>query len=154
MTDVQISGADRVVAGLTKLLDSAEEAQRAVIRPLGDRYVQVMQDNTPVGRGEHPGRLRASYQTDDQAYSASGAHYRITNTTPYLRYVLNGRPGVTARPGGMLRFVIGGVVFFRKSVGPAAANNFPPRVRQAMQGQIDAAGPQMAGLIVKAYRGG
>jgi hypothetical protein len=110
----------------------------------------VLQDQTPEGEGENPGNLRASYTTEQQ-YSLSTASYTISNVTPYLRYVLNGRGPVEASSGKMLRFVINGQVIFRKRVGPAAANPFADRAAQIMAPEIAAASQELANLIVRGY---
>ena len=44
----------------------------------------------------------------------------IYPTATYASFVENGRGPVFAKPGKVLRFEINGVIFFRKSVGPAA----------------------------------
>ena len=145
------TGTPDVIAGLRRMQD-ATEPQRQVVRRLGDRYVAVLKEETPKGRGENPGTLRAGYE-DDQSYTATRGSYRIRNRVPHLRWVLKGRGPVVAKKSKALRFVIDGRVFFRRSVGPAKANNFPPRARRRMQGDIDGAGREIAGLIVRQYRG-
>lgn len=148
---IQISGADQVAARLGQMRGGAMDAQRTVIRALGDRYLIVLKDETPRGRGEQPGTLRAGYDNADQQYSPAGASYRITNAVPHLRYVLNGRGVVVATRARALRFVIDGQVIFRKRVRGAKANNFPPRARRRMQPEITSAPARIAGLIVRSY---
>jgi hypothetical protein len=148
---LHIIGADRVAAGLTRITD-ATEPQRAVVRRLGDRYVTVLKEETPRGRGENPGALRAGYE-DEQSYSALRASYRIRNRVPHLRWVLRGRGRVVAKKGKALRFVIDGQIFFRRSVGPAKANNFPARAAMKMAPEIARAKGEVAGIIVRSYRG-
>jgi hypothetical protein len=142
----------QVIAKLQRMTEVAREAQQQVIRALGDRYLHVLQDETPEGEGEHPGQLRAAYTTE-QRYSQAGASYTISNVTPYLRYVLNGRGPVEASSGKMLRFVINGQVIFRKRVGPAAPNPFADRAAQMMAPEIAAASQELANLIVRGYSG-
>jgi hypothetical protein len=142
---------DNVSPRLAALPEHAAEAQRTVIKALGDRYVLVLRDETPRGQGENPGQLAAAYQTEEH-YSAFGASYLITNTQPYLRYVIDGRGPVEAHAGGMLRFVIDGEVIFRKRVGPAEPNDFPARARARMEPEIAAARQELPGLIVRSYR--
>lgn len=148
---VQISGVDAVAARLGRMRAGATDAQRTVIRSLGDRYLIVLKEETPRGRGEQPGTLRAGYDNSEQRYGPTGASYRITNAVPHLRYVLNGRGAVVATRARALRFVIDGQVIFRKRVGSAKANNFPPRARRRMQGEIASAPARIAGLIVRSY---
>jgi hypothetical protein len=148
---LRIIGADRVAAGLTRIQD-ATEPQRTVVRRLGDRYVTVLKEETPKGRGEHAGAARAGYE-DEQDYTATRASYRIRNRVAHLRHIIRGRGRVVAKRGKALRFVIDGQVFFRRSVGPAKANNFPPRARAKMRGEIEAARRELPRLIVRQYRG-
>lgn len=150
---VSFKGAETVAAHLARIPAIALQAQIQEVRALGDGYVTALKDATPLGKGENPGQLRAGYSTDVQA-SSNGVSYRITNTTPHLRYVLNGRGAVYALHGKALRFVIGGRVFFRRSVGPAAANDFPSRVRTSQQRQIDATPGTIVNTIVRMYGGG
>lgn len=150
---ITIPNLDGAIRRLDAMQRAGFAAQRSVIRPLGERYIDALQDVTPVGEGESPGRLRAGY-TRQEFYSETQASFRIQNTTPHLRYVLRGRGPVEATRGRMLRFVIRGRVFFRRRVGPAEPNNFPPRARQAMAGHISEAGPAIAQAIIRAYQGG
>src|SRR5690349_9662660 len=83
-----------------------------------ERYQIALRDATPKGRGERPGRLKAAWQVEDR-----GDMQRVHNDAPHLRYVILGRGPIVAK-GRALRFVIDGRVFFRKRVGPAAANDF------------------------------
>lgn len=150
------SGGERVQAGLARLAPRGADVQRQIIRPLGDRYLHALIDATPRSSYAAPGaqKLADSYDASDQAYGATEAHYRIVNRAPYLRYVLNGRGAVRASRARALRFIVGDQVIFRKSVGPAAANNYPARVRAQMEPQIAAAQAQIAGLVIRIYEGG
>jgi hypothetical protein len=148
MSDITASGIDETIAHLSGMAVRAEEAQRQVVTALGDRWLVQLKDETPIGKGETSGNLAGAYQTEEH-YGATGAEYRITNTTPYLRYVLKGRGAITAINGKMLRFVIGGQVFFRRSVGPAKANPFAARVADRMRADVAQAGQQIANLIVR-----
>lgn len=150
---IHITGDERVARRLGALGGAFVAANEAVIRPLGDRYVDVLRAETPQGRGERPGRLRAGYETEER-YTATAGRYHITNRTPHVGYVLKGRGPVVARRGRALRFVIDGQVIFRRWVGPAAPNPFDERARRAMQGEIDRARVALAGAMVRAYQGG
>lgn len=151
MLDLNATLTDPVSAKLAALAQAAGEVQATVIKALGDRYVLALKEETPRGQGEEPGGLVGAYQVEEN-YTQNSALYRITNTTPYLRYVLNGRGPVEAHAGHMLRFVIDGEVFFRKRVGPAAANDFPSRAAVQMQGAIAEARQTFPGLIVRAIK--
>lgn len=149
---VTFDGLDAVETGLERMESRADDVQRTVIQQLGDDYLAILQDETPVGRGERPGVLKRGYQTQQQ-YNQTGTEYQITNTVPHLRFVLNGRGAVTAQSAQALRFVIDGRVFFRRSVGSAAANPFDERAKQRIQPAINQAGPRIANLLIKAYEG-
>jgi phage gpG-like protein len=77
----------------------------------------------------------------------------VGTNVPYAKWVHNGRGPITAGPGKMLRFEIGGTVFFRKSVGPAKANPFMRRAMQSQRGAIRAEWQQMAARIAARLRG-
>lgn len=116
---------------LAQLTPRAEAAQRDVLRRFGDDVVSVLISRTPVG--EAPAKGKRLWQNYQQARrDVGGGHeVRITNPTPYLRWVLRGRGPVVAR-GRALRFVIGGRVIYRKRVGPARANPYHrPVIAQA-----------------------
>jgi hypothetical protein len=68
------------------------------------------------------GQLRRSIAAKPAVW-AGGATGSYGTTTPYARYVEEGRGPVVAR-GKALRFTIGGQTLYRKSVGPAAARPF------------------------------
>lgn len=69
-------------------------------------------------------------------------------TAKHAGWVNDGRGPVFARPGHMLRFVIDGEVFFRRSVGPAKAQHFAERglenARPKIQGRLAAAAGRFA----------
>jgi hypothetical protein len=145
--DIQESGADRVAAGLTKTLDATAPI-RSVMQPLGQQWVQTVQAETTVGRGPKPGTTRAAYHLQEH-YSAAAASLHLTNTVPWMQYLLDGRGPISAKNARMLRFVIDGKVYFRKRVGPAKANDIVGRTMQRMQGAIDDAPAKIAEAIVK-----
>ena len=147
-----ISGTPGSAADLTAFEAAYTTAAQTVLRGLGIAYEAQLLADTPLGTGEAPGRLRAGYRTQER-YGPRDAEYRITNTTPHLRYVLRGRGPIIAPRGRALRFVIRGVVFFRTRVGPAAANDYPARTRRAMQRRVDQAGQSLAGAMIRVYEG-
>lgn len=148
------TGVDQALAGLQRVQAAAPQAQQAVIQPLGEQYLSALIDETPIGRGSGRGRTRliASYAVQER-YGAT-SEYRITNTAPWLGWVIRGRGPVGVVRAKALRFEIDGQVFFRKRVGAAAPNNFPARVRAKMQGKIGAAMAQLPGMIVRVFEGG
>ena len=107
----------------TGAVRAAQVMERGV-RAFGDQYVTDLQAATPRGRGEARGkRLSERYDTDVTSDGIS-VTYRITNQAPYWKFVTQGRGPIVARPGRVLRFVIDGVVYFRKRVRAAKANPF------------------------------
>jgi phage gpG-like protein len=78
----------------------------------------------------------------------------VGTNVPYAKWVHNGRGPITAGPGKMLRFEIGGEVFFRKSVGPAKANPFMKRALASQRGAIRAEWRGMAARIAARLRAG
>jgi len=149
---IRVTGLPDAVHRLGRAQQMAGAIQQDEIHKLGTRYLARLKEETPLGKGENPGRLLAGYQTEE-TYTATTARFRITNTTPHLKYVLKGRGPVTVKRAKALRFVISGRVFFRRSVGPAAPNRFDQRVRAEMQPEIRAVGLNIRTRIVAAYRG-
>lgn len=129
-------------------------AQRVAVEAFGEAYRDELIAQTPRGEGEAEGRKRL-FESYDARLTDAGATvtYRITNRAPQLRYVLNGRPAVTVKRARALRFVIRGVVLFRKRVKAAPANNYPARVRQTMEGQRRQMVADVARGVVSAMRG-
>jgi len=142
------TGVDTVVQSLDRLLVSAIDIQCDEVHRLGEQYLTVLRNETPIGRGEKPGRLRGAYQVSETS-SGLSARYQITNTTPYIKWVIGGRGPVEAK-GKALRFVIDGKVFFRKRVGPAAPNPFDDRAYTMMARDIDALPDRIASRITGA----
>lgn len=144
--DISISGEDAIIAGLQKTLDATVPMQR-VMQPLGQDWTQTLIDETPIGRGSNPGKTRKAYKMRER-YGAASASVRITNTVPWLAYLLNGRGPVSAKNARALRFEIDGTVYFRRSVGPAKPNDIPGRAERRMASQVNAAAQQVAEAIV------
>ena len=81
-----------------------------------------------VARRATTGKLAASITV-----RRDGTGKRTIGTDlPYAGFVENGRPGFSAAPGKVLRFEIAGRVVFCKSVGPAAAQHYMQRGRDAI----------------------
>lgn len=70
------------------------------------------------------GDLERSIQSRTIGWAGDTYKAEITAKMKYASYVEEGRGPVVAKPGSMLRLVIGGRVFFRKSVKAAAARPF------------------------------
>jgi hypothetical protein len=64
------------------------------------------------------GHLRRNITSSARATSG-GAQAIVAASTPYARFVEEGRGPVVASPGKVLRFTIGSQVIYRKRVGPA-----------------------------------
>lgn len=150
---IRVTGLNESIAGFRRMLHVTPEAQRAEVRRLGEKHLALLRQAAPLGKGEHPGQLRAGFELTFQD-SGAAIGYRITNRVPHLKYILRGRPAVHAKKGKALRFVIAGRVFYRRSVGPAAPNRFDQPVRQQMQPEIHGAGLRVRTRIVAAYKGG
>lgn len=58
--------------------------------------------------------------------SVTAQGFQIAPAVNYAKYHQNGRGPITAAPGKMLRFQVGGQTVFRKSVGPAPARKMVP----------------------------
>jgi hypothetical protein len=151
---IQAPDIAKVASRLAGLSSRAGTAMRGVIQPLGDAYLVELVRETPRGKGPAEGRRRLyqSYQVDED-YGPI-ASYHIQNRAPWLGFVRRGRPAIVAKPGKMLRFVIGGKVFFRARVGPAKANDFPARVAQTMRPQLERARGDIRSAVLSAYGGG
>lgn len=144
---------DPTLQRLRRIDQVVSRAQMAELRPLGQRYIDVLKAETPEGKGEQPGRLRAGYRLVER-YGPTSATLQITNAVPHLRWAWKGRGPVVAKRGKVLRFVINGQVFFRRRVGPSKPNAFPERAKAQMRPQIVAAAQALAQTIVRAYQGG
>ncbi len=152
--DISITGDTIIASAVDRMVSSADSIQRSAVEPFGKRVRQDFIDATPHGHGDATGRTRLyeNYVVDEQ-YSTDSAAYHITNTTPYLQWVLNGRKAVVAKPGKMLRFTIDGRVFFRKRVGPAKANPFDKAVIDKANGDAGQLANDLAAAFVRTFGG-
>ncbi len=105
--------AKEIDRGATEVLDTV--AQSAAL------YASTL-----VNRRKPSGSLKDSIKW----IPVSQTRAKVVAQKPYGGWVEYGRGPVHARPGGFLRFVINGAVFFRKSVGPAAARPFMRPARE------------------------
>lgn len=148
------SDVSRVVTALRTSRQEAIAAQTVAVGAFGRAYRDELVLQTPRGKGEADGRKRLfeSYETSEDT-DGTTATYRISNRAPWLAYVLNGRGPVEAKRAKALRFVISGVVIFRRRVKSAPANNFPVRVKQTMDAQRTRLVETVARGVVQAMRG-
>lgn len=77
----------------------------------------------------------------------------IGTNVPYAKHVEFGRGPIHAKPGGALRFEIGGKVIFAKSVGPAKARPFLFRAFRELRGQIAAEFRKVTPAVIARLRG-
>lgn len=120
MTQVRInakkalSQLDRFVSGLDAAVDRG--------------LMQTAFKGQAVAKSKSKGSVSASVgvtQTRDG--------YELQARAPHARWVEQGRGPVRARPGGFLRFVVGGRVLFRREVGPARPRPFMAPANRVMQ---------------------
>jgi hypothetical protein len=113
ITDRATPAIERMEREAARHLDRSAEQR-------GDRYQSALREATPEGRGERPGRTKAAWQLSKAGLGAM----RLLNAVPWLKYLVQGRGPIVAKPGKVLRFVIDGEVLYRHRVGPAAPNAF------------------------------
>lgn len=87
---------------------------------------RVLGSRTSVGTSRGKARPVGGTREDTTSLDPNdGAHFgEIVAAKEYASYVENGRGPVEAKKAKALRFVIDGIVFFRKRVGPAAPRPF------------------------------
>jgi hypothetical protein len=118
-TVIDITITDRATPAIERMDKAAPIKAREGNQARAERWQKEMREATPKGKGVERGGLRRAWELDPQ-----GDAIRLHNEKPYLRYVIEGRDEVVATTKKALRFVIGNRVFYRKRVGPAAANDF------------------------------
>lgn len=148
---ITTTGTEAVTRLLDRIPASAEGAQREIVSDLGAAWLAALKAETPIGRGENSPNLIRQYEVG-QTYSPQAARYTITNTVGYIGYVVRGRGPIEAGPGRMLRFSIGGTVFFRKRVKASKANNFPARARAKVEGQVRSFKVRLVAAIIRRAR--
>jgi len=80
------------------------------------------------------GKLAKSFESKNNS-GVSGRD--VVSKKDYATYIENGRPGIVAAPGKILRFTLSnGQTLFRKSVGPAKAQPFVEQSKQAAISRI------------------
>lgn len=154
MTRISItSDLNRAIRAVGAAPQAVGRIQSEALHRFGEAYKAELVRETPRGQGEASGRKRLyeNYEVTETASSTS-AEYRIRNRAFFLKWVLRGRPAVVAK-GRALRFVIRGVVIFRKRVKAAPANNYPARVKATMRGRRRELLLDVARGVVSAMRG-
>lgn len=128
------------IPALPPFVAKMQAAPRIVGEEMGTagRRVGIMVERgakgyTPVKTGT----LRRSI-TNQVAVSPMVTRVTVGTNVPYAKYVEFGRGPITASPGKVLRFEIGGKVIFRKSVGPAKARPFLYKAFRELRGRISA----------------
>jgi hypothetical protein len=126
----------------------SEELRRAVDRctALGERDSKTL---VPVVTGH----LRRSITTSRAAFAGGVARGSWGTNVPYAKHVEFGRGPVVARPGGVLRFTVGGRVLYRQKVRAArprpflflAARRLRGRFRQEFEVAADRIAQRLAG---------
>lgn len=125
--------------------DAKAFAQRLQAAPeiVGDEMTQGIDRLTIQGeaftKAETPvrtGLLRRSIAHKPATFGGGVATGSWGTATPYARYVEDGRGPVVAR-GRALRFTIGGTVFYRKRVGPAAGKGMFRKATQRIRPMVD-----------------
>ena len=133
-------------------LQRAAPVIRDGVRRIGEAYLEALKFQTPRGEGNQGGqKLIDSYEVTETA-EGLGASYRIVNRSRKLTWVRRGRGPVVATRAKALRFMVRGVVVFRKRVGAAKANDYPVRVLRLMEPVRRGMVAQLRGEVVRALR--
>lgn len=153
--DISMTGDDLVARAGERLTHGGGAVLREEVTALGDDYVRVLKEHTPVGGGsgsDHK-RLVDSYESEPQS-GVNAASVHITNTAPHVSIILKGRKAVVPVRAKVLRWIdaSGRVVFSMRS-GPVKANPFDEDARREMQSAIDAFPAQAGGRVVRLWDG-
>lgn len=96
----------------------------AIINKLDNFHDNVLKDITKLGRQVAQQKSKGSLSKSIKVEDKDSNQKQLLAPKPYATYVENGRPGIRTQGKGVLRFVINGQVFYRKSVGPAKPRPF------------------------------
>jgi phage gpG-like protein len=133
--NVRVDGLD----ALTRRLTGAERVVGAELRTMVNRLTIAGARASQGKVGVKTGTLRRSLTHQPATFAGGVARGAFGSNVPYARVHNDGRGPVVAR-GRALRFTIGGVVIFRKSVGPAKGRRYmeagAAEVRRRMPGEI------------------
>lgn len=98
---------------------------------MAEDWQRVTREEAPAREdyppGYRPGGLRTGIVTKVIDAAVGSAVIEISNKAPYATYVIHGRGPVVAKRAKALRFWAGGAWRFRRSVGPAKANDYMSR---------------------------
>jgi HK97 gp10 family phage protein len=144
------------VVGLESFVTRYRNAPRIISDEMRQAGAEVGTMVERAAKGYAPvktGHLRRSI-THSVTASSMVTTTKIGTNVPYAKYVEFGRGPITAAPGRVLRFEIGGVVLFRKSVGPAKARPFLFRAFREMRGRIQQRFRQVAPRSIARIVGG
>ena len=114
---VNVDGIDRLIAGLAAAPAALDEAERQAM----SRSVFVLEAAVKGRTPRVTGRLFSSIA--GEVRMAPLLQGRVSTSVSYGPFVEEGRGPIIAKPGHFLRFRIGGLVIFRRSVGPAAGRH-------------------------------
>ncbi len=149
--DIQITGDDLVARAADSVLARNGSIQKREVQSFGTRYCQEMIAKTPRSPvGSDGERLADAYDVEED-YTADAAFYGFVNEKDYLKWVLEGRGEVEAKPGKMLRIPLPDGVIFRKRVGPASANPFDKGVIDSMQAEGAQLGDTIARQLIAVF---
>lgn len=110
--------------GFVARMTNAERIVRDEMRTGIDRLTLQGERAAKQRAAVRTGHLRRSITHEPARFAGGTVTGRFGTATPYARYVEFGRGPVVAASGKVLRFEIGGQVFYRKRVGPARAQPF------------------------------
>lgn len=127
---LEVDGVDRVLAGLKAAPGIIEAADREAMGKSVFVVEAAVKSRTP----RVTGRLFSSI--NGRTSTIGGLHGSVRTNVHYARYVESGRGPVEAKPGGFLRFRIGGRWVYRKRVGPAAGRFMFREGLAASAGQV------------------
>ena len=100
--------------------------------------------------GQSPGRLRAGLKVKAH-HHGNGGDIELTSDMPYTKYVIRGRGEVRARPGGFLRFFLGGRWVYAKRVRAVPPNDFIGRAVKDYRPQVQQHLGRLTAAIAEAF---
>lgn len=128
-----------------KLDDVARDAQRKSLQSVFRRAVKIAKEESPVGKGKHPGpRFRDAWRfTTENTHD--GAEGELTNVAAHAGFVIfptrrHPIPKVPKPPGRAIRFIGSGgkPVFRRQVMHPGTrGNDVPGRTLRRLGPEID-----------------
>lgn len=144
------------VVNLEQFVGKYRNAGRIVddeMHQAGERVGTMVERQAKAYAAVKTGTLRRSI-THTVTSSPMVTTTTIGTNVPYAKYVEYGRGAITAAPGRVLRFEVGGKVLFRKSVGPARARPFLFKAFRELRGRIRQEFDQVGNRIIARLTGG